>query len=91
MKSAIRITVSGTVQGVLYRANAVEVADSFKLTGYVRNLENGSVELFAEGEKTNLEKFRDWCAKGPKGASVDDMSFEWLEFGGAFKNFIIRH
>lgn len=91
MNSAIRISVSGNVQGVFYRATAQEVAEKFGLTGFVRNLDNGGVELYAEGERKILEQFRDWCMKGPKGAKVEDVSFEWLAFTGAYQNFIIRH
>ncbi len=91
MKSSLRVTVSGKVQGVFYRSTAQEVADKLDLTGYVRNLEDGSVEIFAEGDKEKLTKLRDWCSKGPKGAKVNDMQFEWGEFSGTFKNFIIRH
>ena len=90
MKSAIQINVKGSVQGVLYRASAVEIAEKLKVTGYVRNLEDGSVELYAEGEKEKLEQFRDWCMKGPKGARVDDVNFEWLDAMGQFDKFMIK-
>ncbi|MDO8554609.1 MAG: acylphosphatase [Candidatus Micrarchaeota archaeon] len=91
MKLSIHIIVKGKVQGVLYRATACEVAEKFGVTGFVRNLEDGSVEVFAEGNKEKLLEFRDWCSKGSKGARVDDMQFEWLDFAGTFKTFIIRH
>ena len=49
--------VKGKVQGVGFRAAAKYLADDLKLTGFVRNLSDGSVEICAQGEKSQLEKF----------------------------------
>ena len=48
--------IKGNVQGVGFRATAKLLADRLKLTGFVRNLSDGSVELCAQGEKPQLEK-----------------------------------
>lgn len=92
MKSRLHIVVIGLVQGVLFRANTCEIANSLNLTGWVRNREDGgSIEIIAEGEKKHLEKLLEWCAKGPKSAKVEQLQYDWYEFKDEFKNFIVRH
>ena len=49
--------IKGNVQGVGFRATAKLFADKLKLTGYARNLPDGTVELCAQGQKSQLEKF----------------------------------
>ena len=55
--NALHIYFSGNVQGVGFRYTARQVANGFSITGWVKNLKDGRVELLAEGEKTELEKF----------------------------------
>ncbi len=64
-----RIRVYGRVQGVGFRWSAVREAGRRGLTGWVRNLPDGSVETLAEG--SDLECFLAWCKKGPLVAQVD--------------------
>ncbi len=64
-----RIRVYGRVQGVGFRWSAVREAGRRGLTGWVRNLPDGSVEALAEG--SDLEGFLAWCKKGPLVAQVD--------------------
>jgi len=66
-----RILVSGRVQGVSYRASARKMALELGLSGWVRNLFNGGVEILAEGEQTAVAAFIAWCGRGPRWASVD--------------------
>ncbi len=85
MKICRHYLVSGRVQGVNYRVSAREAARSFELTGWVRNLPDGRVELVACGEEVQIEKLQDWLFKGPRGARVDGVAFEsmpWLDFNG---------
>ncbi len=92
MKSRLHITINGIVQGVFFRATTCDLASELNLTGWVKNGEDSeSVEILAEGEKEKLEKFLEWCAKGPKGAKVDQIQCDWYDFTGEFRNFIIRH
>jgi acylphosphatase len=51
------IIAKGRVQGVFYRAFVRSVAERFGVVGFVRNLDNGDVEIYAEGEKETLENF----------------------------------
>lgn len=73
-----RIQVTGKVQGVWYRKNTVEQALRLGLTGTVTNLPDGSVLIHAVGERSAMEAFLDWCAKGPAQARVDGMAVEDL-------------
>jgi len=87
----LHIYVSGFVQGVFYRANAKRVADSLSLTGWVRNLRDGRVEIVVEGEEENLAKFVEWCKRGPVGAVVESVDVTRGEYRGEFKGFEIRY
>ena len=65
--------IHGKVQGVYYRASALDIAIQLGITGWVRNLPNGSVEVVAEGQGNQLDQFIEWCKIGPQGASVSDV------------------
>jgi len=70
MQTRIRAIVHGTVQGVFYRASTQNEAKKLDLTGFVRNLADGTVELEAQGSAANVDKLLDWCRQGPAGAEV---------------------
>ncbi|WP_207533761.1 acylphosphatase [Desertivirga arenae] len=67
------IKVKGKVQGVLYRAATKAVADQLGVRGYVKNLEDGSVQIEAEGDDFSLENFLEWCNEGPEKAVVESV------------------
>ena len=67
----VSITVSGRVQGVFFRASAKNKADELGVHGSVRNNEDGSVSIEAEGDELSIEKFIAWCRIGPKLSRVD--------------------
>jgi acylphosphatase len=91
MKSRIHIFVFGMVQGVFFRANTADTARHLGITGWVRNVPDGTVEVVAEGEKEALERLLEWCKKGPSAAEVSKLDFEWLESTGEFSGFRIRY
>ena len=70
---AFRARVSGRVQGVGFRWSAVREARRLGLRGWVRNAEDGSVEVEAEGASPALEDFLSWLRAGPAGALVTDV------------------
>ena len=81
----IRLTIKGKVQGVFYRATAKDVADLLGIKGWVKNLPDNNVEITATASEDMLQKFINWCKKGPPKASVDEVIVEELklaEFNG---------
>ncbi|MDE0331789.1 MAG: acylphosphatase [Nitrospinae bacterium] len=86
----IRLIIRGRVQGVWYRGSAQEIARELGLTGWVRNLSDGSVELIAEGESSALEALKAWCLEGPPLARVYDVLEERLKPCGEPATFEVR-
>jgi acylphosphatase len=78
------IKITGHVQGVWYRGSALRKARELGLTGFVRNLPDGSVYAEAEGSEEVLRAFVAWCRQGPPLAEVENV--EVME-SGALKNF----
>ena len=91
MKKRVHIFVSGRVQGVFFRANSKHFAEKLGLTGWVRNLEDGRVEIVAEGEEEKLREFVALVKRGPITAKVEGAEVEWLQALSEFKDFQIRY
>ena len=68
-----RVFLSGKVQGVSFRFYAQGKAQELQLLGWVRNLDDGRVEMLVAGEGPSVETMIKWAHKGPPGAKVDDM------------------
>ena len=68
------VVITGRVQGVWFRARTQEEAESLGVTGWVRNLPDGSVEAVFEGEVSAVAAVVKWCGKGPPHAIVDSVS-----------------
>jgi len=77
--AAVHLRVQGRVQGVFYRAKTQKKAEALVLTGWVKNCDDGSVEIHAEGNKANLEELIEWCHRGPALAKVSNVDLSWLE------------
>jgi acylphosphatase len=92
MKEAARVhlKVNGRVQGVYFRASTVEEARRLRLTGWVMNCPDSSVEVIAEGEREQLEKLIRWCRSGPPGAQVREVRAEWEAPKEEFQGFYIK-
>ena len=73
----LRAIVSGRVQGVCYRAETVTMGRKLKLTGFARNLTDGSVEVIAQGEKQELINLLEWLKQGPAISNVASVSVAW--------------
>ena len=86
----ILINVSGVVQGVGFRWFVHRLACRYGITGYVRNLPDGSVETCAEGEEGTLIAFFDDVRIGPSYARVTAVRVDWLPYNGKFKEFRIE-
>lgn len=79
--------VAGMVQGVGFRYFTLRNAQTLKLTGWVRNLYNGEVEVMAEGPRSELESLVEMLQKGPSGSRVTGVRAQWLPATGEFYNF----
>ena len=77
MKEKIHIMISGKVQGVFFRVSTRKMATKLAITGWVRNVADGKVEIEAEGERKQLEMLLDWCNQGPSHAGVTSVKSEW--------------
>jgi acylphosphatase len=90
MRKRLHLWVSGRVQGVFYRASTAQLARQLGLTGWVRNLPDGRVEIVAEGEAESLQKLLSWCRLGPPAARVDSLAVEEEAYTGEFSEFSIQ-
>jgi acylphosphatase len=82
MRSA-RLRITGRVQGVGYRAWAVQRASRLGLRGWVRNRSDGSVEALVIGEDDAVARMIEACREGPFGARVSDVSISDAEDDGS--------
>ena len=71
--SVARFLVSGRVQGVFFRASTRDAARALGLAGYARNLDDGRVEVVAQGSEDAIESLRAWLHDGPPQARVDQV------------------
>lgn len=91
MNKRLTATVTGRVQGVGFRWFVQRVACSSGLTGYVRNLHGGGVEVVAEGEEPALQRLLESLRQGPPGARIDRVDHVWQRDVHQFTSFEISH
>ena len=86
----IRRTVyfSGQVQGVYFRATTCDIAGSYDVTGFVRNLRDGRVEMVAEGKEDELDAFVAAICKAKRGF-IDDVEQHGGSATGEFSEFAV--
>ena len=83
------VFIEGRVQGVFYRDWTVRAAQGLQLTGWVRNLADGRVEVIFEGSKGKVEEMIEKCEGGPKLAGVEHIDVSWEKATGEFESFEI--
>ncbi len=88
MKKSVRLYIDGTVQGVFFRAFVKENAERHNVKGFVRNLEDGRVEAFLEGDLNDVNKMIELCEKGPKHSMIKNVEVKPERFQDfkVFKN-----
>jgi len=91
MLARFRAIISGTVQMVGFRAFAESRAEMRGITGYVRNVPSGEVEVVAEGDKELLKEFLAELRRGPSGARVREVMASWEQPRGEFDGFGVRY
>lgn len=89
-KILYRIQVTGLVQGVGFRWSAAREAWNRDITGYVKNMPDGSVYIEAEGTREQLAGFAAWCRKGPEIGFVDSARVTEYPPAG-YSEFSIKH
>lgn len=85
----IRCVITGRVQMVMFRDFAQRKARGLRLAGTVHNLDDGSVEVIAQGDKESFERLIDKLRTGPLLAHVDDVHIEWRKPTQSFDGFKI--
>jgi acylphosphatase len=76
MATAVRLRIRGIVHGVSFRSSMAQVASNLGVRGWVRNLPDGSVEAFLEGDERNVKRVLEWARTGPPRARVDRLEVE---------------
>ena len=85
----IHIRVHGRVTGVFFRASTQREAKRLGLTGWVRNRNDQSIEMLAEGEEDGIKDLIAWAQQGPSAARIDKVDVRWRSFAGEFFDFRI--
>ena len=86
-RSRIAAVIVGRVQGVGFRYAATRTARRLGLTGFVRNVEDGSVETVAEGNSDDIRRYLAWIRTGPPGAVIKAVQVRELPYMGEFDGF----
>ncbi|MGQ9663036.1 MAG: acylphosphatase [Kiritimatiellia bacterium] len=86
----IHVFISGKVQGVGFRDFTARQASRLKLTGWVKNLTDGRVELVAEGSTKDLETLLELVSQGPPAARVVGLEKHEENWSGEFKRFTVE-
>ncbi len=87
---AFKAKIAGRVQGVGFRFFVIDKSREYGVTGYTKNLFDGSVEVYAEGEKQILDEFLTDLRRGPSLSRVDKINVDWLEAEQKYRDFRIE-
>jgi len=87
----VRVTITGMVQGVFFRAKTRNEAIRNNVKGWVRNLSDGRVEAVFEGKPEDVDRVVSWCRIGPSLAAVEHVEVAEEPYTGAFTDFSIRY
>lgn len=88
-ESACKLRIEGIVQGVGYRFFTQDKAREYGLTGYVKNMYDGSVEIYAEGDKNVLDNFIKDLKVGPGMSRVERIDVQWIKAENQYESFTI--
>lgn len=90
MKKSLRLYIEGTVQRIFFRIFVKENAEKNNVKGFVRNLDDGRIEVFLEGIINDVNKMIEICKKGPKHSQIRNVEIKPETFQD-FKEFKILH
>jgi len=88
---AKHILVKGEVQGVFFRKTAKQVAERLNITGWVKNTDEGDVEIFAQASGDKVDELIEWCKKGPPRAEVEEVKVTDAKPDTSIKHFSIAY
>jgi acylphosphatase len=89
--TALFIRIRGRVQGVGFRYSALYEARRIGLSGWVRNTQDGGVEIWSEGTPEKQEIFLKWLRRGPPGARVDSLTWDTCPPRGVYHDFAVEY
>ena len=87
----VHLKIHGRVQGVLFRHYTKKTALRLGLTGYAKNLPDGTVEVVAEGNEQALNELIEFCKHGPPAAYVTKVDITYEDFKNEFDEFGVRY
>lgn len=90
-KIRAHVFIVGKVQGVYFRQNTRIVATRHGVTGWVRNLRDGRVEVLLEGYASDVGQVIEWCHAGPPKATVYDVDIKYERYTGEFEGFNVNY
>ncbi len=82
MKKSVKLFIHGTVQGVFFRKFIKEQADKLGVAGFARNLEDGRVEVWLEGDSKQVNEMIEICRQGPKHSQIKRLDIVDEKFQG---------
>lgn len=90
-KIRAHVFILGKVQGVYFRQNTRIVAIRHGVTGWVRNIKDGRVEVLLEGYESDVGQVIEWCHAGPPKAIVNNVEIKYERYTEEFKEFRINY
>ena len=90
MIRSLQCLITGKVQGVMFRSWVHGQAESLGIKGWVRNLDDGKVEILAQGDEANLKEFQTRLFAGSPLARVDALDCKWIDYDKQHTEFDIR-
>jgi acylphosphatase len=90
-KVRARAVISGRVQGVFFRLETKRTAQSYGVSGWVKNQMDGTVAAIFEGPKDSVDAVLEWCRLGPPHANVASVDVVWEDYKGEFKSFEVTY
>lgn len=88
---AKRLLVKGKVQGVFFRKHTRQIAHELNIAGWVRNTDEGHVEILAQGDEDSIQKLTAWCRQGPSKADVQNVDVSDAKPDETIKHFSINY
>jgi acylphosphatase len=85
----VNIMIRGRVTGVFFRAATQREAKRLGITGWVRNRNDASVEILAEGEEDSIKEIVSWAHHGPSAARVETVDVRYRSYTGEYSDFRI--